>query len=205
MPTMDEALSDERARELRDAVREKYRGVAHAPTGQFPYPVGRESAVGLGYEAAWLEGIPAAVVDRFVGVGNPFGVELPEPGERVLDLGCGYGFDVFVASHLVGAEGYVVGIDLTPEMTAGAEQAAAEWPVQNVQFQVAGIEALPFGDGSFDRVISNGVLNLVPDKDAAFSEACRVLRPGGRFVVADLLVTQTVPEALLESLDAWST
>ena len=202
---MSEARSNGRADTLRDAVRAKYREVACEPTGQFAYPVGRASALGLGYEPAWLEGIPDAVVDRFVGAGNPFAVERPGVGERVLDLGCGCGLDVFVASRLVGAEGYVVGIDLTPEMVRAGERAAAAWPLDNVHLQLGTVEALPYGDASFDRVISNGVLNLVPDKAAAFSQACRVLRPGGRFVVADLLVTETVPAEVLASLDAWST
>ena len=202
---MHEAQSPGRADARRDAVREKYRAVSREPTGQFPYPVGRESALGLGYEPAWMGAVPGEVVDRFVGAGNPFAVERPETGERVLDLGCGCGLDVFVAARFVGPRGRAVGIDLTPEMLAGAERAAAEWPLGNVELRVGDVEALPFGDGTFDRVISNGVLNLVPDKDAAFSEACRVLRPGGRFVVADLLVTETVPVEVLASLDAWST
>lgn len=202
---MDEMPSNGRADTLRDAVCAKYREVAREPEGHFPYPVGRESALGLGYDPAWLEGIPAAVIDRFVGAGNPFTVERPAVGERVLDLGCGCGLDVFVASRLVGADGYVVGIDLTPEMLEGAQRATTDWPLANVHFHRCGIEALPFGEGSFDRVVSNGVLNLVPDKDAAFAEAFHVLRPGGRFVVADLLVTETVPDEVLASLDAWST
>ena len=202
---MSEPLPDARAEELRAAVRGKYAEVSCEPTGQFPYPVGRESARGLGYEADWLEGIPGAVVDRFVGVGNPFRIRMPNVGERVLDLGCGCGLDVFVAARLVGPEGSAVGIDLTPEMVEGARQAAADWPLKNVHVQVGEIEALPFSDGSFDLVISNGALNLVPDKDAAFSEAWRVLKPGGDFVAADLLVTETVPAEVLESLDAWST
>lgn len=202
---MSEPLPDARAEELRAAVRGKYAEVSCEPTGQFPYPVGRESARGLGYAADWLVGIPDTVVDRFVGVGNPFRIRMPIVGERVLDLGCGCGLDVFVAGRLAGAEGRAVGIDLTPEMIADSQSVAATWPLQNVELRVGGIEALPFDEGSFDLVISNGVLNLVPDKDAAFSEAWRVLEPGGDFVAADLLVTETVPAEVLESLDAWST
>ena len=202
---MNQPRSNARAAELREAVREKYRQAAREPAGLFPYPVGRESALGLGYEPAWMDAVPADIVDRFVGAGNPFAVERPEAGERVLDLGCGCGLDVFVAAQLVGSRGRAVGIDLTPEMLASAERAAAAWPLGNVELRVGDVEVLPFGDATFDRVVSNGVLNLVPDKDAAFSEACRVLRPGGRFVVADLLVTETVPAEVLASLDAWST
>jgi SAM-dependent methyltransferase len=191
----------EQADELRRAVREKYRSVSVQPQGPFPYPVGRASAEGLGYELEWLEAVPDDVADRFVGVGNPFIVRRPESGQRVLDLGCGAGLDVFVAALLVGAEGRAAGVDLTPEML--------EWPrkhaAANVEFHEGTVEALPFEDGSFDLAISNGALNLVPDKDAAFREIFRVLAPGGAFAVADLLVTSTVPEEVLKGMDAWST
>ena len=197
--------SDERARTLREAVRAKYADVAEQPVGSFPYPIGREGAFALGYEPAWLASVPTEVVDRFVGVGNPLAVERPGLGERVLDLGCGCGLDVLVAARCVGGQGYVVGVDLTSAMVERARHALADGGQRNALVQLGGIEALPFDDDSFDRVISNGALNLVPDKDAAFTEAFRVLRPGGRFVVADLLVTETVPEEVLASLDAWST
>lgn len=191
----------EQADELRRAVREKYRSVAQQPEGPFPYPVGRASALGLGYDPEWLEAVPDDVADRFVGVGNPFSIQRPERGARVLDLGCGSGLDVFVAAALVGAEGHAAGVDLTPEML--------EWPWQhaaaNTEFHEASVEALPFEDHLFDLAISNGALNLVPDKDAAFKEIFRVLAPGGVFAVADLLVTSTVPEEVLKGMDAWST
>lgn len=190
---------------LRRAVLEKYRYTAAAPAGRFPYPVGRPSATGLGYEPEWLARIPDDVVDRFVGVGNPFVVTRPGAGERVLDVGCGCGLDVFVASLLVGPAGRAVGIDLTPEMVARAGAGAAAWGLPNVVFETADVESLPFADGVFDLVISNGALNLTPDKDRAFREIARVLRPGGRLATADLLVEETVPAAVLGNLDAWST
>ncbi len=202
---MTDRMSEARCTELRDAVREKYRTVSREPSGQFPYPVGRESAVGLGYEASWLDAAPSAVVDRFVGVGNPLRIRWPRHGESVLDLGCGCGLDVFVASLLVGPEGRAVGVDLTPEMIERPARLAAGWPHGKAEFRVGTIEKLPFEDAVFDMVISNGVLNLVPDKDVAFREACRVLKPGGHFVAADLLVTDTVPPQVLSSMDAWST
>ncbi|MHC4135856.1 MAG: methyltransferase domain-containing protein [Planctomycetota bacterium] len=195
----------EHADELRRAVREKYRSVSIQPRGPFPYPVGRESAVGLGYESAWLEAVPADVIERFVGVGNPFRVRRPERGARILDLGCGSGLDVFVAAVLVGAAGRAVGLDLTPEMLAWPRRHVTGWTLGNVEFEEGMIEALPFESGSFDMVISNGALNLVPRKDAAFREIFRVLAPGGAFAVADLLVTSTVPEEVLAGMDAWST
>jgi arsenite methyltransferase len=195
------AAGMEPADELRQAVREKYRSVSVQPEGPFPYPVGRPSALGLGYEPQWLDAVPDDVLDRFVGVGNPFRLVRPEPGQRVLDLGCGSGLDVFVAALLVGAAGRAAGVDLTPEMLAWPRRHARA----NTEFREGTVEALPFDDHSFDLVISNGALNLVPDKDAAFREIFRVLRPGGAFAAADLLVTSTVPEEVLAGLDAWST
>lgn len=190
-----------RPAELRRAVRDKYREVSGRPEGQFPYPCGRASATALGYEPAWLDGLPDEVCARFVGVGNPFSIGRPAPGQRVLDLGCGCGMDVLVAARLVGPGGRAVGIDLTPEMLAVARAAAdaSAWWVEG------SVEALPFADGAFDVVVSNGALNLVPDKAAAFAEARRVLAPGGTLAVADLLVTSRVPDDLLASMDAWST
>jgi SAM-dependent methyltransferase len=193
------------AEDLRRAVRDKYRLCAESPGDRFPYPVGRASAERLGYEAEWLRRIPAPVVDRFVGVGNPFRARRPAWGERVLDVGCGCGLDVFVASILVGARGSATGLDLTPEMVDRARAAAALWPIRNVAFEAGDVEAMPFPDASFDVVVSNGALNLAPDKDRAFREIARVLRPGGHLAAADLLVVDTVPADVLASMDAWST
>jgi arsenite methyltransferase len=200
----DECLSEQRATEIRNAVKGTYRLVSKQPSGVLPYPVGRDSALGLGYERGWLEAISADVVERFVGVGNPIGIRRPNDGERVLDAGCGCGFDSFVASLLVGARGRVVGVDLTPEMLEVARRASAAWPLRNIQFMEGSVENLPFEDGSFDLVISNGVLNLVPDKDAAFRQLSRILVPGGSFVAADILVDEAIPEEVLADKDAWS-
>lgn len=202
---MSECSTPERAAELRAAVREKYRVVSRQPCGHFSYPTGRESLTRLGYAPEWLAGVPAEVADGFVGVGNPFSVRRVGRGERVLDVGCGCGFDAFVVGSLVGPEGQAVGLDITREMLERPRAALARTPATHVQFREGSVEALPFQDASFDLVISNGVLNLVPDKDAAFREIARVLRPGGDFVAADLIVVQTIPEEVLASMDAWST
>lgn len=199
----DTQLPASRARALRQAIRGKYRGVARRPEGRFPYPVGRSSALRLGYTREWIDAAPAPVLRRFVGVGNPFRARRPRAGERVLDLGCGAGFDVFVAALLVGASGRAVGVDLTTEMVDLARRALRG--TAHAEVRMAGAERLPFEEASFDVVISNGVLNLVPDKGAAFSEAWRVLRPGGVFVAADLLVIADVPAEVLADMDAWST
>ncbi len=200
-----ECPSADRAAEIEAAVREKYRAVARKPGGQFGYPVGRKGAKRLGYEAAWLDGAPADVVAGFVGVGNPLLVCRPGPGQRVLDAGCGCGLDSYVASMLVGPSGRAVGVDLSEEMLERPRRGLAAWGPKNLEFRAASVADLPFEDASFDLVVSNGVLNLVPDKDAAFREIARVLRPGGTFAAADLLVVEDVPQALLADMDAWST
>ena len=171
---------------IRQGIAEKYRKVAASPAGLFRYPTGEESARTLGYPAALLQGVPPTIRERFVGVGNPFGLGPIGPGEAVLDLGCGAGLDAMVAAQLVGPTGRVVGIDLSPEMLAVASAALAETPYTWVSFRQGEVEALPFPDTSFDVVLSNGVLNLVPDKPRAVREIYRVLRPGGHLQACDI-------------------
>jgi arsenite methyltransferase len=200
-----EMLPPERAKEIRNAVKLKYQEVAKGPEGRFSYPVGAESVLKLGYPRTWMELVPAAVVGRFVGVGNPFSIRTPEQGNRVLDAGCGCGFDAFIAAALAGASGKAVGIDVTAEMLRVAQAASKSFKSGNVEFLEGSIEQLPFEDGFFDLVISNGVLNLIPDKQAAFREIARVLHSKGALVAADLLVIETIPPEVLASTDAWST
>ena len=179
---------------IRQGITEKYRKVAVSPAGLFRYLTGEESARGLGYPPDLLEAIPLAVRERFVGVGNPFALGPICPGEAVLDLGCGAGFDAFIAAQLVGPAGRVVGIDLSPEMLTMAEAGLREAKSPQIEFQVAQVEVLPFPDASFDVALSNGVLNLIPDKAAALREIFRVLRPGGRLQACDIgLVGDRVP------------
>ena len=188
-------------------MKEKYRAVSRDPLGHFKYPVGRDSLVRLGYALEWLTSVPREIAERFVGVGNPFSIRHPRQGDRVLDLGCGCGcgFDTFVAASLVGPEGQAVGLDLSPEMLEYPRAALARTRTRQLQFKEGSVESLPFEDASFDVVISNGALNLVPDKHVAFREIARVLRPDGDFVTADLIVMQTIPEEIAASMDAWST
>ena len=190
---------------IRAAVKSKYRKVALNPAGHFAYPVGAESVLKLGYQPSWLEFVPAEVSGRFVGVGNPFGICAPKPGARVLDAGCGCGFDTFIAAALAGPSGRAVGVDITAEMLAVARAGSKTFDKGNVEFRKASIEKLPFEDAYFDLVISNGAMNLIPDKKTAFLEIARVLRPEGILVAADLLVTESIPEEVLASTDAWST
>jgi SAM-dependent methyltransferase len=171
---------------IRDGIAQKYRKVAASPEGLFRYPTGEASARGLGYPPNLLAAIPQTIRERFVGVGNPISLRPIRAGESVLDLGCGAGFDAFIAAQLVGPAGRVVGIDLSPEMLAVARAGQAEAGFPEVEFREASVEALPFPDTSFDVALSNGVLNLVPDKPAALREIFRVLRPGGRLQACDI-------------------
>ncbi len=187
-------------------MRERYAAVAREPRGQFPYPVGLESLDRLGYAPDWISEVPPRVAERFVGVGNPFSVRRPRRGERVLDVGCGCGLDTLVAARLVGETGRSVGLDATPDMLEYPRKAAVK-PGNGCapEFVEGSVENLPFEDGSFDLVISNGALNLATDKDLAFTEIARVLRPGGEMAVADLIVGEKMPAHILASIDAWST
>lgn len=186
---------------IRGGIAEKYRKVAVSPEGLFRYPTGEASARGLGYPPDLLAAVPAAIRERFVGVGNPFGLGPIRPGQAVLDLGCGAGFDAFIAAQLVGPGGRVAGIDLSPEMLAVARARQAEAGFPQVEFRQAAVEALPFPDASFDVALSNGVLNLIPDKPAALREIFRVLRPGGRLQACDIGL---VPDRLPPDKAPWS-
>ena len=189
--------------ELREAIRCEYREVARTPDRGFHFHTGRALARIVEYEDAWLEGIPAAAVDRFAGTGNPFREGPLSPGERVLDLGCGAGIDSFLAARQVGPSGAVLGIDMTEEMVAQARAAQAD-RFPGLEFRTAYFEDLPVEDGWADVVISNGALNLTPDKPAVYREIHRVLRPGGRLRIADILVKKPVSEKAKARIDLWT-
>jgi SAM-dependent methyltransferase len=157
----------------------------------------------LGYSPADLEAVPAEVSQASLGCGSPVHEAHLGLGERVLDLGSGAGFDVFLASQAVGPEGRVFGLDFTPEMLARSRASAAQQGLANVTFLEGDIESVPLPDASVDVVISNCVINLAPDKQKVFAEALRVLAPGGRFVVADMLATERLPDALVQDAKAW--
>jgi SAM-dependent methyltransferase len=189
--------------EIRQAVRARYAGVACCAEGQFRYPTGLAGAEALGYETTFIAEAPAGMLASFCGVGNPFDLGKIEEGAAVLDIGCGAGFDLLCAARLAGPTGKVTGIDLTPEMAAKARQNLDEAGLKNVDVREGLAEELPFDDNSFDVVISNGVLNLSPDKERLFSEIHRVLRPGGRLQFADVVLKEELPPAQM-SATAWS-
>jgi arsenite methyltransferase len=190
--------------ELREQVREKYREVAVAPTAEYHFHTGRPLAARLGYDETVVDMLPEVAVESFAGVGNPFSLRKVEPGERVIDVGSGAGFDSFVAAHSVGATGAVVGVDMTAEMLAKSRAIAAQLALHHVQFREGFAEQLPVDDEWADVVISNGVINLCADKRAVFTEIHRVLRPGGVLQFADIANGRAVPPEALRDIDLWT-
>jgi arsenite methyltransferase len=188
---------------LKSEIKKTYASVSQEPEKDFVFPTGRAWAEDLGYPEE-LARVPESAAQSFAGVANPFTLGRLEPGEQVLDLGSGAGTDSLVAALMVGPEGSVTGIDMTPEMLARARSAADELGTGNVEFVESEAERLPFPDESFDVVISNGVIDLIPDKDAVFSELFRVLRPGGRIQVADVTIQNPVSEEGRRNIDLWT-
>ncbi|OFW20008.1 MAG: hypothetical protein A3H97_22610 [Acidobacteria bacterium RIFCSPLOWO2_02_FULL_65_29] len=189
---------------LRSAIRDEYDVVARDPHRGFHFHTGRPLAALLGYADEWLEGVPEASIESFAGTGNPFSLSPLQPGKRVVDVGAGAGIDSLIAARMVGPGGQVVGVDMTPSMLEKARTAAAEAGLTNVEFREGYGEALPVQDGWADVVISNGVLNLMPDKRTALREMARVLRPGGCLQIADILVQKEVPAAAKQKIDLWT-
>jgi arsenite methyltransferase len=190
--------------ELREEVKKKYREVAIEPHGEYHFHTGRPLAKRLGYEDAVVEEFPDVAVESFAGVGNPFSLRELEPGERVVDIGSGGGFDCFIAANQVGSDGQVVGIDMTEEMLTKSRNSSRTMDLSNVEFRDGLLEELPVEDAWADVVISNGVINLCPDKQQVFAEIKRVLRPGGHLQFADIANGQTVPEAAVANIDLWT-
>ena len=179
---------------LKREIKKTYASVSQEPDKDFVFPTGRAWAEDLDYPPE-VANVPEAAVESFAGVANPFSLGRLEPGERVADLGCGAGTDTLVAAQMVGDTGSVMGIDMTPEMLTKARAAKGELGVTNVEFVEGEIESLPLEDETIDVVISNGVIDLVPDKDAVFDEIFRVLKPGGRIQIADVTIQTPVSEA----------
>ena len=190
--------------QLRGQIQEKYNAVATTPEVGFHFHTGRPLALMLGYDPADVDALPAATVDSFAGTGNPFSFGRLQPGESVLDLGCGAGFDTLQAARQVGPTGRVIAIDMTPAMLAKTRAGAASLGLTNVDVREGFAEALPAEDASVDVVISNGVINLTPDKERTLREIYRVLRPGGRFQIGDIVVHSEVPQDAKDDIDLWS-
>ena len=188
---------------LKSEIKKTYASVSEEPEKDFIFPTGRAWADDLGYPEE-LANVPESAVESFAGVANPWVMGRLGPGERVLDLGSGAGTDSLIAAQMVGDQGHVTGIDMTREMLAKARAAAGEMGARNVEFVEAEAERLPFPDASFDVVISNGVIDLVPDKDAVFSELFRVLAPGGRIQVADVTIQNPVSAEGRRNIDLWT-
>lgn len=189
---------------LRSEVIEKYREVAQDPHADFHFHTGREHALRMGYPTSPLDELPDGATDAFAGVGNPFYWEHPQPGDSVVDLGSGAGMDSFLAALWVGPEGRVVGVDMTEEMVQRARATARAVGLDNAEFRSGVIEDLPVESEWADVVISNGVINLCPDKLRVYKEIRRVLKPGGRMLIADICVERPVPESALKDIDLWT-
>jgi len=198
----DDLLVDPEA--LRAEVRDKYREVAADPDRTFHFHTGRPLAARLGYDTAVVDQLPDQAVESFAGVGNPFSLRTLAPGERVVDVGSGAGFDSFIAADQVGPSGRVVGIDMTPEMLAKSRETAEAIGVDHVEFREGLAEAIPVEGGWADAVISNGVINLCAVKRAVFDEIHRVLRPGGWMQYADIANGRPVPPEALRDIDLWT-
>jgi arsenite methyltransferase len=189
---------------LRCEIKKTYARVSQEPREDFIFPTGRAWALDLGYPPELMARVPEAAAESFAGVANPFSLGTLEPGEFVLDVGSGAGTDSLVAAQMVAPQGRVTGVDMTPEMLAKARAAAVEMGATNVEFIEGEAERLPFEDESFDVLISNGVIDLAPDKDAVFSEVHRVLRPGGRIQIADVTIQNPVSEEGRRKIDLWT-
>jgi arsenite methyltransferase len=201
---MTETVPPVDATRLREEVQLKYREVATAPDATYHFHTGRDAARRLGYDMALVDSLPERAVESFAGVGNPFELRAIEPGERIVDAGSGAGFDSFVAARQTGTEGYVVGVDMTPEMLDKSTATADSLGLNGVEFRKGLLEAMPVEDGWADVVISNGVINLCPDKRVVFREILRVLRPGGHLQFADIANGRPVPPEALRDIDLWT-
>ncbi len=188
---------------LKSEIKMTYASVSQEPEKDFIFPTGRAWAETLGYPEE-LARVPDSAVESFAGLSNPWQLGRLAAGEHVLDVGCGAGTDTLIAALMVGPEGRVAGLDMTPEMLTKARAAAAEMGLENVELVEGEAERMPFPDESFDVVISNSVIDLIPDKDAVYAEIVRALRPGGRIQIADVTIQRPVSEEAKRNIDLWT-
>ena len=189
---------------LRSEIEMTYTDVSTEPDKDFIFPTGRPWAEDLGYPQPELSNVPDATAESFAGVANPFVLGRIEEGASVLDVGCGAGTDLLIAAQMVGPNGRVAGVDMTASMLDRARASADEMGLANVELHQSLIESLPVPDESIDVVISNGVIDLVPEKDVVFAEIDRVLRPGGRLQIADVVIHTEVSEDARDRIDLWT-
>jgi SAM-dependent methyltransferase len=190
--------------QLRQAIQDEYSEVALSPQQGFHFHTGRSLARLLGYEETWLNEVPAGSLESFAGTGNPFSLGALQPGDQVVDVACGAGLDSLIAARMVAPQGRVIGIDMTAAMLEKARQSAAAVGLANLEFRAGYAEALPVPAAWADVVISNGALNLMPDKVAALTEVARILKPGGRLQMSDILVQTSVPASAKCQIDLWT-
>ena len=200
---MSSPLSTQDLKQIHIGIRDKYAKVAVSPEGQFKYPTGRAGLEKLTYDAAIVSEMPETVAGSFCGVGNPFSLGEIPPGSRVLDIGCGAGVDALVASKMVGPSGSVLGLDITPEMIQRAEANKKEIGAENVFFQAGRVQDLAGIDASFDVVMSNGAINLIPEKEEVIEAAFRLLKPGGRLFVADQFLVGPTSKDVKARIQSW--
>lgn len=200
---MGSTISQADRERIEQGIRNKYKEVARSPQGQFAYPTGKEGLRRLQYDPSILASIPDDVASFYCGVGNPFSIGIIRKGGRILDVGCGAGVDTIIAALLTGGDGNAVGVDIVREMLRAAEKNAKKSGVSNVGFQNASGEKLPFSNEAFDTVISNGAINLIPDKEKAVAEVFRVLKPGGWLMMADQAASGPVQPDLKNRLAHW--
>ena len=200
---METELSFQDKKRIEESIRQKYNKVATNPNGLFEYPTGRKGLAALNYSAGLIRELSDAVADSYCGVGNPFTLGPIREGDAVLDIGCGAGVDTILAGKMVGPLGKAVGVDMVPEMVERAKENLGMTDLENVAFMKASAEELPFANDDFDVVISNGVFNLIPDKLKALAEVCRVLKPGGRLMVADQVLAGDPTDDMKARIDSW--
>lgn len=201
---MENELTCQDKQRIEESIRQKYLKAAVSPEGLFQYPTGRAGLQALDYAPDMVRDLPEAVAASYCGVGNPFILGPIREGEAILDIGCGAGVDSIIAAGLVGPSGSVTGIDVVPEMLARASENARLAGLANVAFRESSAEQLPFPDNSFDLVISNGVFNLVVDKVQALGEVFRVLKPAGRFMLADQVLAGELPKETKTRVENWA-
>ncbi len=196
-------LSQEDKNKIEAGINDKYSKVAETPEGQFNYPTGRNGLKALSYDPLLIGKLPESLTASYCGVGNPFSVGPINKGKAVLDIGCGTGVDTMIGALIAGSSGESVGVDIVDKMLQRAEANLKVMDLKNVAFYKASGEDLPFKNNTFDAVISNGAINLIPDKHAAIQEAFRVLKPGGRLMIADQVLIGQLPENLKDRIDRW--